>query len=468
MALDDAFQAGTDAALADMVQRPTAPKPQAPRFSMWGTLTAAPIRGTIAGLVAQNLGSTADVLGAFGSVLGATPASGGGMFATQTPDERKQTLEAADRLRTSGPDYMSDGGRSFRNVAADYMPDPVTAHASEVAVANLFRVGSKAIAAAALLGPVAGAAVSGAEEGFTAADELAQKGVDLDTRTAVGALTAGVQAATFALPVAGQTWKQTTALALGGGPVAFVGQQAATREILQRADYSKLAEQYDPFDPVGLTLSTILPLGFGAMAMRGTRGRAAEVPPVERVDDEAVDAARTSLLADQVAVTRPVDPADLQANAQHEQAYSRALDQMASGQRVEVSDIAPMAGAERIRADMETALAPVARAIEEDAAARVEAAPVVMPEPVKPAEPAPEANTAEGAGAQKLPSESPELDARVAEIEASAPTMMVQLEGMDAPAPLAEVMARIRQEVADDLAEAPLIEAAANCYIRNL
>ena len=31
MPLDDAYQAGTDAALADMVQRPAAQKPQEPR-----------------------------------------------------------------------------------------------------------------------------------------------------------------------------------------------------------------------------------------------------------------------------------------------------------------------------------------------------------------------------------------------------------------------------------------------------
>ena len=46
--------------------------------------------------------------------------------------------------------------------------------------------------------------------------------------------------------------------------------------------------------------------------------------------------------------------------------------------------------------------------------------------------------------------------------------MMVQLEGMDAPAPLSEVMAKVRQEVTDDLAEAPLIREAANCFLRNL
>lgn len=46
--------------------------------------------------------------------------------------------------------------------------------------------------------------------------------------------------------------------------------------------------------------------------------------------------------------------------------------------------------------------------------------------------------------------------------------MLVQLEGMDAPRPIAEVMAMVRQEAARDLEDAPLVQAAAECAIRNL
>ena len=457
MPLDDAYQAGTDAALADMVQRPAAPKPQEPRFSIWGTLTAAP-KGVAAG-TAQAIGSAADVLGAFGSVLGSTPASGGGMFATQTDAERKQTIQAADKLRTSGPDYLSNAGRSFRNVAADYMPDPVTAHTAENAVANLFRVGSKAMTAAAALGPVAGAAVSGAEEGFTTADELAQKGVDPATRTAAGAVTAAVQAVGFALPVAGQTWGQTLGLALAGGPVSFVTQQAATREILQRADYGKLADQYDPFDPVGLTLSTLLPLGFGALAMRaGSKAKGPEPQPeAPRADDESVDAARTALLAENLTATRPSDAPDLQ--GQHEQAYGRALDQLSSGQRVDVSDVAPVSG-NRIVSEMQTRLEPLAKALQD------EPAPVAgqdfTPPPVV-AEPVAKPQAEQQAGA--LPVEDAQLAARADLIEQTTPDLMVQLDGMDAPEPAAQIMARLREDVAQDMAEAPLLQVAAECFL---
>jgi hypothetical protein len=463
MPLDDAFQSGTEAVLADMVQRPQAPRQQPPRFSLWGTITAAP-KGARAG-VAEAVASTADVLGAFGSVLGATEASAGGMFSLQSEAEAKQAQEARDKLLKSGPDYMSEGGRSFRNAARDFLPDPVSAHGAEVAVSELFRVGAKALTAGAVIGPVPGAIASGLEEGFTASDKLAQQGVDVETRSKVGAVTAAVQAVTFGLPVVGKTMPETIALALGGGPVAFVVQQAATREILRSQDYTKLAEQYDPFDPVGLTLSTLIPLGFGAIAMYASRAaKSAEpLPPPA----EAVDAARTALLSEGVTTSRPVPADDMAGSAQHAQAYETALDQMSVGRRVDVTDAAPLAGAERIRGEMEARLAAVAKELpEQNTAVRsADPAPTAI-EPV--AESAPAAPMDAGPEAVRIPTESVELDARTAQLEAANPQLMVQLEGMDAPAPLSEVMARVRQEAAQEMRDAPLLRTAAECFLATL
>jgi hypothetical protein len=458
MPLDDAFQSGTDAALADMVQRPQAPRQQPPRFSLWGTITAAP-KGARAG-VAEAVASTADVLGAFGSVLGATEASAGGMFSLQSEAEAKQAQEARDKLLKSGPDYMSEGGRSFRNAARDFLPDPVSAHGAEVAVSELFRVGAKALTAGAVIGPVPGAIASGLEEGVTASDKLAQQGVDVETRSKVGAVTAAVQAVTFGLPVVGKTMPETIALALGGGPVAFVVQQAATREILRSQDYTQLAEQYDPFDPVGLTLSTLIPLGFAALATRAAKVKGAQPA-------EAIDAARTSLLAEGVTTSRPVPADDMAGSAQHAQAYETALDQMSVGRRVDVTDAAPLAGAERIRGEMEARLAAVAKELpEQNTAVRsADPAPTAI-EPV--AESAPAAPMDAGPEAVRIPTESVELDARTAQLEAAKPQLMVQLEGMDAPAPLSEVMARVRQEAAQEMRDAPLLRTAAECFLATL
>lgn len=365
MGLLDAYQSDFDIQALDRVQRPIEPPKQQPRFSLWSTIGAAPA-GAAAGAV-DVAGSGADILGAFGQVLATTEGSAGGMFATQSDEERRQSEAARRKLLEQGPDYMSPAGRVIRDAGQSIMPDPVTSHAAEMAVAELFRVGGKAVGAFALTGnPLAAAALSGAEEGFTQSDRLAVQGVDLGTRSAVGAVTAAMQAATFAMPVAGKTVSQTVGLALAGGPAAYVAQQAAVREILQRADYAQLADQYDPFDPVGLTLSTLLPLGFGAMAMRGARsragargeptpaGRGAEVPPSERtpvaeavqgmgrVSDDVVDAARVLHIREVVDSWNLGRPGDIEAANAHLNAMARAADQLGMGTRASVTDLLPV------------------------------------------------------------------------------------------------------------------------------
>lgn len=388
MALLDTYS--EDQISAAMAAPPVAPKRQAPRFSLWGMTSAAP-KGLAAG-AAEAIGSAADILGAFGQIMGAADGRTGGMFSTMTPKERTDFERANEKLTTEDINYRSEGGRSFRNVAKDYMPDPLTAHGAEVVVGDLFRLGGKAVAAGMTLGPLAGAAVAGAEEGFTTSDKLAEQGVDLATRTKVGAVTAAVTAGGLALPVAGKTAAQTIGLALAGGPLSFVGQQAATRSILEAADYSKLADQYDPFDPVGLALSTILPLGFGAMAMRGAKVRA-KAAEAERATDiterdtaspEAVDAARVGLLNEGVSRANPL-PEDV--SGAHAEAYAKAIDQQADGQRVDVADGLPplvtakaseamAARMEPIRTELEAILARQMDAPETSPVARGDAAPV--------------------------------------------------------------------------------------------
>lgn len=340
-------------AAAEQAPAPIQRKEPARKFSTWSMLGAAP-KGVAAG-AAEATGSTADILGAFGQALATTGGSGKGMFATQTPEERKQTNEATDKLLKEGIDYNSEAGRLFRNVSADYTPDAQTSHVAESAVFNLFRVGSKALTSAATMGNIPGAVVAGLEEGFTQSDQLGQQGVDLATRSKVGAVTALTNALGFALPVAGATWKSTAALAVAGGPASFIAQNAATREILQAADYSKLADQYDPLDPVGLALSTLLPLGFGALAMRGAKvkpGVEAKgpmpdgTPPPDTAPqkmappDDLVDAARVNLVREHMDATNP-KPGDLEAADAHSKAYKQAMEQQAEGRPVNIMDVAP-------------------------------------------------------------------------------------------------------------------------------
>ncbi len=363
--LDDLYQADTEAAINDLITRPPqTPTPQASKFSAWKTLTAAP-RGVGTG-ANETAGGIADVLGAFGQTMAATDARSG-MFSTQTPEQRKQETQARRKMLDEGLEFSA--GDDFRQQARQWMPDAATSHVAEQTVFGLTRFGTKAVAGAAVAGPVAGAGLVGLDEALTTADDLKRQGVDPLTRSQVGAVVGLTSALGVALPVAGNTATQTAALVAVGGPLSFMGQQAATREILQAADYTQLADQYDPLDPVGLAVSTIIPAGFGMWAMRGVRMRAAgktadtpELAPdrnpapegdVARAQDSAqteplrptpeqVDAARVEMLTQHIESAGLHSADDARAAAMHLDAFARAADDLSAGRRVDVTDLVPV------------------------------------------------------------------------------------------------------------------------------
>lgn len=329
MSLDDVFQAGTDAVGRDMVMRPVAPMGKQPKFSAWRTGTAVP-RGTAAG-ASESAGFVADVLGAFGQAMAATDARSG-MFAAETFEQRQQGDAASKRVREQGVDFSSEAGDLFRGVARSYRPDPVTSHVAEQLTFDASRFLSKAVGYSLPAGPVLGALGTGADEASMVADDLKAQGVDLATRTKVGAVQGTGAAVGVLVPVAGRTALQTAGLVAVGGPGTFVAQQAATRAVLDRADYSLIADQYDPLDPVGLAVSTIVPAAFGAYGLRRARS-ASSIPP------EQVDAARVALQAQERQAGVLAEPSDIAGQARHDDAIARAEEQMARGERVEVPEI---------------------------------------------------------------------------------------------------------------------------------
>ena len=126
---------------------------------------------------------------------------------------------------------------------------------------------------------------------MTAAEDLAEHGVDQATRAKVGAVAGVMNAAGVLLPVAGSTLAQTAALVAVGGPASFMAQQLATREILRSANYGAIAEQYDPLDPVGLAVATLIPAGFAAYAKRGGFSARPAADAAITTTPEAIDAA---------------------------------------------------------------------------------------------------------------------------------------------------------------------------------
>lgn len=290
MGVLDAYQDSIDTALRIMDARPLEPEAPTPKRSAWTT----PFRAVAAG-VAEVAGNVMDTAGAFGQVS----AAAGGLTPGFDPDaakNRNATVEAYDRLKTDGINWRTDEGRQAYKFGTDLRPDPLTAGTAENIVFGLTKGLTKAIGAAATLGPIGGAAAFGTSEAMTTAEDLAAQGVDQTTRVKAGAVSGVANAAGVLLPVAGKTLAQTAALVVTGGPLSFMAQQAATREILRSADYKQIAEQYDPLDPVGLTIATLLPAGFAAYAKRGGF-KATAKPDAQPTTDNAAATQETSIAA---------------------------------------------------------------------------------------------------------------------------------------------------------------------------
>lgn len=280
MAIEDLFQEGTDKVLDDRVARPLAePVPQRSfGANLWGLTTAAP-RGIGAG-ANESAGFFSDILGAYGEVQAgygrqADPTL---LFDAEAAAEAKAAGAGSRARIASGEAFSTELGTSFRATARSFAPDPQTAGKAEQLIFGLGRFATKAVGYSLAAGPIPGAVLTGADEGMTEADRLKAEGVDIQTRTKVGAVAGVVAGVSVALPIAGKTLAQTAGLVAVGGPGGFYAQQAASKAILENAGYDKLAEQHDPFDPVGLAVSTLVPAAFGGFAMRVGRARQATPP----------------------------------------------------------------------------------------------------------------------------------------------------------------------------------------------
>jgi hypothetical protein len=123
------------------------------------------------------------------------------------------------------------------------------------------------------MGP-AGAILLGLDEGNTVTQNLRAEGIDTATATKVGAVQGAVAGASAVIPLGGKTLAQTIGLVGIGGPGSYMAQEHLSRRILEEAGYLDQASLHNPFDPLGLALSTVIPGGFGAMHMRGEFRRA--------------------------------------------------------------------------------------------------------------------------------------------------------------------------------------------------
>jgi hypothetical protein len=252
----------------------------------------------------------------------------------------------------------------YRAQAKALIPDPLTTGAASRVVFDATRVLVKAGAAGAVGGIPLAVGGTGVLEGTIESQNLRDKGVDAITAAKVGAIRGISTGIGLALPIAGRTLLETAGLVIAGGPVSFMAEKAAARAVLEHADYSGVALEYDPFDPAGLALSVAVPGIFGAAVHAGRAVGAARGRARPSVSEDEVDAARAVQIAQHVDETRLSDPGNARAAEVHVEALASARAQLDAGERVSVAEAVPLSD---IGAPGLTAAERMAKALERQA-----------------------------------------------------------------------------------------------------
>jgi hypothetical protein len=130
MGLLDAYQDSTERALTVMAARPIDPEPPKPKHSGWSAIPRA-----VAGAFVETAGNILDVASAYGQVAAATGVNANPLI-PDSPEDRKQRLEAFDKLKTDGIDWQPEESRPHYQMARDLRPDPLTAGLAENIVSS--------------------------------------------------------------------------------------------------------------------------------------------------------------------------------------------------------------------------------------------------------------------------------------------------------------------------------------------
>lgn len=391
--IDGMFQPGTDQALNDQVVRPR--PAQAPTPGFWAGFSTAAPRG-VGAAANEGVAFLSELTGAFGDVMGSYPEA---MSYNLTADQKRQGEIARNKLLTQGLSFNNEASDMFRSHAKDFMPDPATTGTAAQVTAGLFNFGTKAVGYTATMGPF-GAFVLGGDVGMTEADRLREQGVDLETRTKAGLVAGGLAGASVVAPMGGASALTRFAKGAAVGEGTIVSQALAEKAILSHAGYDKLADTFDPLDPVSLALGIVpgllgakfghAPTKLGAVktdadlrtgvqlssaeqarsdAFERSAGNlreleaavAAEKRPEQKAilqkeldtqraaaaavhdQPELVDAARVRQTAQALDESRLTAPDDIRGANDHLTAVELASDQIGRGERVQVDEFAPSA-----------------------------------------------------------------------------------------------------------------------------
>lgn len=187
------------------------------------------------------------------------------------PDLNVNKDAVVNRLR-------QDAKEARLKIKNDYTPNPETTGTAAMILYGLTGSLAKGIGYSVLAGgnPFVGGVLFGADLGRYEKDKLQDKGVDPETATKAGLITGVTNAVGMALPASlGTRYLKSAAFGALVNPATDITEQSAIKFVLDNADYSVISKEYDPFDPISLTTSSLMGLGFGLLGARGARVRAA-------------------------------------------------------------------------------------------------------------------------------------------------------------------------------------------------
>lgn len=483
MALDDVYQEGTDRVLLDLAQRPHAmPKP---RPSAWGMLKealTAPAKG-----VAQGVLQTA---------RNANAAAGAAGVSMIDPREDLDGFRAEQALSRQGAVHADP---MLRDAIEWLGPDPVTSTVASQVLQDAARLLTK-VAGYAVVGGTPGAIVgTSLDEGATGVLELTDRGVDPSTALKVGAVRGATTAVGIAAPVAGRTLMQSAGIVAVTGPGTFIAEQALAREILERAEYPELAAEHDPFDPVGLAVSTLVPGVIGGAVhvgrARSARRAQGETPPASSASTlaelaEVRDAAHVDFQQQQFAEAMLAARGDIPGSNSHARTFKDATHAMDAGEalrswELEVAPLRAQSVVDEVASRLKAVDAQLAalRMVEPELVAPTALGPVPgAPAPLPVAAAAdPAARAIEptaGAAHRDVGAEpmavSPESGQQVSpalqradRIAGEQPQLPVRMSENEAAAPAADLVAGLSDETRRSRTERRAFEAAVECAIRH-
>ena len=227
-----------------------------------------------------------------------------GSFMRSEPNEDESGFTLEDALTSDdimkAQDLKEQAAKKFETkakerrsvVREDYTPKPETTGMAGQILYGFGVMGLKQLGYSVVSGfnPIGGAILTGVDYGVNEAGNLRDKGVKPEVATKAGITSGVMTAGGLLLPGAAPAGKfnpsRLTSAAWGAGANAVMdsGEKGIINYILQNANYSDIAKEYDPLDAAGLTASA----GIGGImgAILFNKNRRIKFKPAKKAEEK--------------------------------------------------------------------------------------------------------------------------------------------------------------------------------------